>query len=412
MRIDGDRLLADLRELAGFGRCGTGVHRPFLSQEDREARDWLVRRMGEAGLDACVDGIGNVYGQCRGAERALLIGSHTDTVPRGGWLDGALGVIYGLEIARARIESGEPGPLGVDVISFADEESAYLGMAGSRAFCGLLSDAEIDAAGHEEGKSLREALADAGYAGREFVRLDPDRHLAYLEAHIEQGPRLEAEGRRIGVVTGIVGIRRIRVTFTGEANHAGTTPMHLRRDAGAALITFCHELRGRLEETRSADGVFNLGQVALHPGVANVVPGSAEVLIEYRDQSVEALDRMEAEIQAAVAAADGRGGVAAAATQALGLSPTSVDTELASFLAEAARGCGEEPLHMPSGAGHDAMVVRSRIPAAMLFVPSIGGRSHDVAEDTAEVDIVLGGQVMADAARAFLEREASEGSSA
>ncbi len=412
MQIDGDRLLADLRELAGFGRCGTGVHRPFLSREDLEARDWLVRRMGEAGLDSRIDGIGNVYGQSPGVPRALLIGSHTDTVPKGGWLDGTLGVVYGLEIARARIESGEPGPLGIDVISFADEESAYLGMAGSRSFCGLLSEAEIEAAGHEGGKTLREVLADAGYAGREFVRLDPERHLAYLEAHIEQGPRLEAEGRRIGVVTGIVGIRRIRVTFTGEANHAGTTPMHLRRDAGAALMAFCHELRGRLEETRSADGVFNLGQVSLHPGVANVVPGSAEVLIEYRDQSVEALDRMDAEIQTAVAAADGRDGVAAAASRTLGLTPTGVDPELAGLLAAAARGCGVEPLQMPSGAGHDAMVVGSRIPAAMLFVPSIGGRSHDVAEDTAEVDIVLGGQVMAEAARAFLEREAGEASGA
>ena len=408
MRIDGDRLLADLRELAGFGRCGTGVHRPFLSQADRAARDWLVRRMCDAGLDARIDGIGNVLGQFCGVERALLIGSHTDTVPRGGWLDGALGVIYGLEIARAWSESGEPGPLGVDVISFADEESAYLGMAGSRAFCGYLSDAEIEAAGHEEGRSLREALAEAGYADRRFFKLAPDRHLAYLEAHIEQGPRLEAEGRRIGVVTGIVGIRRIRATFSGRADHAGTTPMHLRKDAGVALIEFCHELWPRLEETRGTDGVWNLGQVAFDPGVGNVVPGSAEVLIEYRNQSVEVLDRMEAEIQGAVAAADGRGGVTAEATQPLGLTPTALDTDLAGLIAAAARGRGVEPLQMPSGAGHDAMVLSSRLPAAMLFVPSIGGRSHDVAEDTTEADIVLGAQVMADAVRAFLERASRE----
>ncbi len=408
MRIDGDRLLADLRELAEFGRCGIGVHRPFLSEEDREARDWLVRRMSDAGLDARIDGIGNVLGQARGAERALLIGSHTDTVPRGGWLDGALGVLYGLEIARARSESGEPERWGVDVISFADEESAYLGMAGSRAFCGYLSEAEIEAARNEGGRSLREALVEAGYAGRPFVGLDPDRHLAYLEAHIEQGPRLEAEGRRIGVVTGIVGIRRIRVTFTGQADHAGTTPMHLRRDAGAALIEFCHELRPRLETTRGADGVWNLGKVAFHPGVGNVVPGSAEVLIEFRDQSVEALDRMEAEIEATVAAADGRGGVTAEATHALGLTPTALDTELADLMVAAARARGEEPLLMPSGAGHDAMVLSSRLAAAMLFVPSIGGRSHDVAEDTAEADIVLGAQVMADMAGVFLRRAARE----
>jgi N-carbamoyl-L-amino-acid hydrolase len=147
--------------------------------------------------------------------------------------------------------------------------------------------------------------------------------------------------------------------------------------------------------------------VAFDPGVGNVVPGSAEVLIEYRHQSVDLLDRMEAEIQAAVAAADGRGGVTASATQPLGLAPTTLDAELAGLLAAAARGRGEEPLQMPSGAGHDAMVLGSRLPAAMLFVPSIGGRSHDLAEDTAEADIVLGAQVMADAVRALLDGKLS-----
>ena len=227
MRIDADRLLADLRALAEFGRCGSGVHRPFLSTEDREARHWLVDRMRDAGLDARIDGVGSVYGRCRGVgERALLIGSHTDSVPRGGWLDGALGVVYGLEIARARSEAGEPELLGVDVISFADEESAFLELAGSRAFCGSLSDADIDAARNREGVQLAAALAEAGWAEHPRARLDPSRHVAYLEAHIEQGPRLEAAGRRIGVVTSLVGIRRIQVTFSGQADHAGTTPMH------------------------------------------------------------------------------------------------------------------------------------------------------------------------------------------
>ena len=404
MKIDHERLMTDLHRLAEFGKLERGVHRPFLSPQDLEAREWLRQRMDGAGLEAQIDGIGNVYGQARGVSRAVLIGSHTDTVPNGGWLDGALGVIYGLEIARARIESGASGGPGVDVISFADEESAYLGMAGSRAFCGYLSEAEVEAASHEDGRSLREALVEAGYGGCPFAGLDPERHVAYLEAHIEQGPRLEAEGKRIGVVTGIVGIRRIQVTFSGQADHAGTTPMQLRRDAGAALIEFCHELRPRLEGSRSADGVWNIGRVAFHPGVGNVVPGSAEVLIEYRDQSAEVLDRMEAEIQSVVAAADGRGDVAVSATQALGLPATGVDSEIAELIAVAARGRGETPVHMPSGAGHDAMVLSSRLPVAMLFVPSIGGRSHDVAEDTSEADILLGADVLADAVQALLER--------
>jgi N-carbamoyl-L-amino-acid hydrolase len=406
MKINHARLLVDLHQLAEFGKLERGVHRPFLSPEDLEAREWLRQRMDEAGLNAQIDGIGNVYGQARNVARAILIGSHTDTVPNGGWLDGALGVIYGLEIARAWVESGASVGPGVDVISFADEESAYLGMAGSRAFCGYLADADIEAAMHEGGRSLREALVEAGYGGRPFARLDPDRHVAYLEAHIEQGPRLEAEGKRIGVVTGIVGIRRIRVSFGGQADHAGTTPMRLRKDAGAALIEFCHDLRPRLEAARGADGVWNMGQVAFHPGVGNVVPGSAEVLIEYRDQSVEVLDRMEAEIQAAVAAADRRGGVAVSATQPVGLPPTAVDTDIAELISAAAQGRGQAPVRMPSGAGHDAMVLSSQLPAAMLFVPSIGGRSHDVAEDTAEADILLGVDVMADAVVALAESRA------
>ncbi|MBW1685320.1 MAG: hydantoinase/carbamoylase family amidase [Deltaproteobacteria bacterium] len=404
MRIDADRLLADLRALAEFGRCGSGVHRPFLSPEDRQSRHWLVERMRDAGLEAQIDGVGSVYGRCPGVGRALLIGSHTDTVPRGGWLDGALGVIYGLEIARARSEAGEPGPLGVDVISFADEESAFLELAGSRAFCGSLSDADIHGARNREGVQLAAALAEAGWAERPRARLDPSRHVAYLEAHIEQGPRLEAAGRRIGVVTSLVGIRRVQVTFSGQADHAGTTPMHLRRDAGAALIDFCHDLRARLDKAGEAESVWNLGRVSFEPGAANVVPAEAQVLIEYRDPSAAQLDRINAEIASAVAAADGRGAVRATTTPVAAVPPTQLDPALADVIASAAQGRGQLPLHMTSGAGHDAMTLSPHLPSAMLFVPSIGGRSHDVAEDTAEQDIILGAQVLADTAQELSDR--------
>jgi N-carbamoyl-L-amino-acid hydrolase len=360
--------------------------------------------MSDAGLDARIDGVGSVYGRCGGVERALLIGSHTDSVPRGGWLDGALGVIYGLEIARARVTSGGPGLLGVDVISFADEESAFLELAGSRSFCGSLSDADIDGARNREGVPLAAALAEAGWAERPRARLDPSRHLAYLEAHIEQGPRLEATGRRVGVVTHIVGIRRVQVTFRGQADHAGTTPMHLRRDAGAALIDFCHELRARLEMAGDAESVWNLGRVSFAPGAANVVPAEAQVLIEYRDPSAALLDRIEAEIASAVAAADGRGGVRATATPTAAVPPTQLDPALVDVIASASQGRGQLPLRMTSGAGHDAMMLSPHLPSAMLFVPSIGGRSHDVAEDTAEADIVLGAQVMADVVQELNDR--------
>jgi N-carbamoyl-L-amino-acid hydrolase len=405
VKLDHGRLLADLRRLAEFGRLGTGVDRPCFSPQDRAAREWLLERMTAAGLDARIDGVGNVVGQMRTAPRAVLIGSHSDTVPKGGWLDGALGVVYGLEIARAWTEADRRPPVGVDVVSFADEEATFSGMLGSRSFCDGLLEGELETATDAEGWRLRDALAELGWGERPPARLDLARHLAYLEAHIEQGPRLEAEARRIGVVTGIVGIRRIRVRFRGRSDHAGTTPMQLRKDAGAALIEFCHDLPLRLERAGSADSVWNLGRIAIEPGVANVVPGFAEVLIEYRDLSTSVLDRIGAEIRAATVAADGRAGVTADATESLALPPAEMDPAIGELIERAARGRDAPAMRMPSGAGHDAMVLSRHLPAGMLFIPSIGGRSHDVAEDSHEADILLGADVLADAALSLAARE-------
>jgi N-carbamoyl-L-amino-acid hydrolase len=360
--------------------------------------------MAEAGLDAHIDGIGNVYGQTTGVTKAVLIGSHTDSVPKGGWLDGALGVLYGLEIARARIEADELHGLGVDVISFADEEGTYRALAGSLSFCGQLSESDIDAAKNQQGKSLREALREAGYAGRPRVTLDPGRHVAYLEGHIEQGPRLETEGKKIGIVTGIVGIRRCHVTCTGQADHAGTTPMHLRKDAGSALIKCCYDLMQRFEQARGPHSVWNFGHIVFEPGAGNVVPSVARVLIEFRDVSEGTLDRMQEEIHAAVATANGQGGVRVQATELIRISPAEMTDNLATIIETAAHGRGVSTLRMPSGAGHDAMVLTRHMPTAMLFIPSIGGRSHDVTEDTNEADICLGIDVLADTVRALNQK--------
>ncbi|HEX9869937.1 MAG TPA: hydantoinase/carbamoylase family amidase, partial [Candidatus Tectomicrobia bacterium] len=315
------------------------------------------------------------------------------------------GVLYGLEIARARLEAGAQSDLGIDVISFADEEGTYRALAGSLSFCGHLSEADIDAATNQHGKTLREALIEAGYAGRPRVTLDPTRHVAYLEGHIEQGPRLETEGKKIGIVTGIVGIRRIQATCTGQADHAGTTPMHLRKDAGSALIKYCHDLIQRFERVRSPDSVWNFGHIAFEPGAGNVVPSSARVLVEFRDVSEATLDRLQAEIQAVAAKANGHGGVGVEATELIRISPAEMDANLAALIEAAARGRGASSLRMPSGAGHDAMVLTRHVPTAMLFIPSIGGRSHDIAEDTDEADICLGIDVLADTVRALAERK-------
>ena len=235
LEIKGDRLIADLRRLASFGKSGTGVDRVSFSSPDGEARRWLSERLREAGLAARIDRVGNVVGRYPGVARAVVIGSHTDTVPKGGWLDGALGVIYGLEIARALIESGARPALGVDVASFQDEEGTFLPFLGSRSFCEDVTEQEIVTAKSKDGAALSAALTATNYDAAP-ARREPARHVAYLEAHIEQGPRLEAERRRIGVVTGIVGIRRFRLMARGQADHAGTTPMAMRKDAGAALF--------------------------------------------------------------------------------------------------------------------------------------------------------------------------------
>ena len=228
-RIDGDRLLGDLYALRKIGEYKTGVHRPTYSPEDVQSRHWLAARMTEAGLEPEIDGIGNVIGRARGDGAKLLLGSHVETQPHAGWLDGALGVIYGLEVARTL--GG-----GIDVAAWADEEGHFGSFIGSRSFCGLLPEAEIDTCRNREGTTLRDALAQAGFAGRPRAVVDPARYRGYLEAHIEQGAELEDTGKRIGIVTAIVGSHRFRIVFEGVQNHAGTTRMAIRKDAGVALV--------------------------------------------------------------------------------------------------------------------------------------------------------------------------------
>ncbi len=393
IRIDRRRLLADMHKLAEFGKVGTGVDRPAFSAADIEARAWLRERMADAGLDAEVDCVGNVFGRSRANGPGVLIGSHIDSVPNGGWLDGALGVIYGVEIARAATD-GADGQA-VDVIAFEDEEGSYLPLLGSRSFCGELGDGEIDGARDASGAALASAIAEAGIAGRPAARFEDGRYRAYLEAHIEQGPRLEAEGRRIGVVTAIVGIRRFRVAFSGRADHAGTTPMNMRLDAGAASIRTAGELIGAFERDSGPATVWNIGKVTFEPGVANVVPGRAEFLFEFRDTDTAVLDALERRLHEVVREADGAGPVVATVEKSADIVPTPMDPKLGDLIEAASRDAGAASMRMPSGGGHDAMVLARHVPSAMLFVPSIDGRSHDVNENTDEDDIVLGCEVMA-----------------
>ena len=393
IRIDRRRLLADLRTLAKFGKIGTGVDRPAFSAADMEARAWLRERMADAGLDADIDSVGNVFGRSGANGPGVLIGSHSDSVPRGGWLDGAMGVVYGIEIARAASENADHRA--VDVIAFQDEEGSYLPLLGSRSFCGDLEDSEIDAARNASGDSLAAAIAGTGIADQPPARFEDGRYRAYLEAHIEQGPRLEAEGPKIGVVTAIVGIRRFRVVFAGRADHAGTTPMAMRSDAGSLLVRVAGDLIDFFERNAGPETVWNIGKVTFEPGAANVVPSGAEFLFEFRDTDTAVMDALEQRLHEIMRKADAAGPVIVTAERTASIAPTPMVPELGEAIEAAARESGAESMRMPSGGGHDAMVLARYMPTAMLFVPSIDGRSHDIVEDTDEDDIVLGCEVLA-----------------
>jgi N-carbamoyl-L-amino-acid hydrolase len=406
-RINPDRLLADLDHLRSFGACGNGVVRPSLSAVDMRSRQWLAQRMREAGLDARIDGVGNVIGRSARPGPALLIGSHSDTQPRGGWLDGAMGVIYGLEIARALAENPDSAHLAVDPVAWVDEEGTFLGCLGSRAWCGVLDPAHEAAASNADGVTLPEALAAAGLSDVPRERMPPDRYLGYLEAHIEQGPYLEEAGLEVGVVTSIVGIRGLTVRFEGEQNHAGTTPMPRRKDAGVALFDYAVKIRERFQALAGERTVWTIGTATLDPGAPSIIPGRAQMLLQFRDADEARLDRMQAAAIALAEQTSAAGPVRVSATPARApVVPTIMDADLQRHIAAAAeRRVPGRWQHMPSAAGHDPMVIAHHLPCAMLFIPSINGISHDFAEDSKREDIVTGCEVLADAAESML-REA------
>jgi len=394
IEIDSDRLLADMRALADFGKVGSGVHRRALGSVDMQARGWLADRMRAAGLAVEMDGVGNVIGRTPHARR-ILIGSHTDTVPNGGWLDGAMGVIYGLELARAFMAAGGGGEIGLEIVSFSDEEGCFAALLGSHSFVGEMDrDAMLDRV-NEDGVRLADTLEAVGLADKAAARFDPAIHPAYLEAHIEQGPVLEAKGLPIGIVTTIVGVRGWKISFHGQADHAGTTPMAMRLDAGAALCDFAVRIAAFCRRESGTHTVWNGGDIRLIPGAHNVVPERADYIFSFRDPSAALLDRIAQEVERLSSVVAAEHGVTSEAGQIFAMAPAAMDETLMGLMRDAAEAEGAPSLDMPSGAGHDAMVLARHVPTGMLFIPSIAGRSHHVAEDSAPEDIVTGARVMA-----------------
>ncbi len=403
-RIDSERLLSDLRQLRTIGAQGRGVVRPAFSAADMEARRWLRRCYQEANLESMIDGVGNVLGRSRHPGKALLIGSHSDTQPTGGWLDGALGVIYALEVVRTLAVDEATRVLPVDAVSFQDEESRFVGCLGSRSLIGTLTPEIEQGAVDSDGVTLADALVEAGLASAPRLRLSRERYAGFIEAHIEQGPHLEDAGRRIGVVTGIVGLRSIRFVFRGQQNHAGTTMMARRRDASTALYELAHRINREFPKVAAERSVWTMGRVRVEPNATSIVPGYAELDLQFRDASEEPLDAFEIIAARLVSEMNARGGVTIEAIPSRApIAPTRMDAGMQAHIEAAAeRHAPGDWQRMPSGAFHDAGIISASIPSAMLFIPSLGGISHDFAEDSREEDIVLGCQVLADAAASIL----------
>ncbi len=396
MSIDTARFLQDLDTLRQFGAFRTGVHRPTFSRDDMDSRRWLVREMAAVGLDASIDGIGNVFGRHKGSGPHLLVGSHLETQNQAGWLDGVAGVMAALALARA----GLP----VDVCAYCDEEGHFGDFLGSRSLVGALEEAEIDAArNRHNGRPLRDVLKDVGLEGRPRIRLEDGRYKGAFELHIEQGTQLESAGLRIGVITGIVGIRAWRIVVTGQQDHTGGTTMAERRDAGLTAVRILAAVDTEFPRVAGPRSVWTTGRILLDPNSMAIIPGRAEIGLSFRDLSPEVLDRMQRCLLSVVQESNRRDRCWAVAEQIGDTPPAPCDPAMQAALAAAAQDlCPGAWQSMVSGAIHDSQILSRKLPVAMLFVPSIGGVSHHWTEDTKREDLALGLQVLAEGARRFL----------
>lgn len=401
--IQPDRFLADLHKLRSFGASGVGkgVMRPAYSEADIEARQWLADQMRDAGLRVEIDAMGNVFGLADGP--SLLLGSHSDSQPEGGWLDGALGVISALEIARTARETGGPA---ISVVSFQDEEGRFGVTTGSAVWSGHMSPQTADTLKDHQGISLLDARS--AMAGMVTGPVDPEQFSGFIEMHIEQGPTLDTSGEKIGVVTDIVGIRDMKITYSGQQNHAGTTPMHLRRDAFQAVSAFNLELNERFQNVVTPQTVWTIGHVSLHPNASSIVPGRAVFSMQWRDGDADRLRRMEEIICVTASDIATHMGLKVDFGDMLGLEPVAMNPAFQDALVQGAEEISPGQWRkMPSGALHDATNVARLMPVAMLFVPSIGGISHAFEEDTQEADLVAGLRVLDHAVARLTRRKIS-----
>ncbi len=410
--VNRGRLMSRLESLAQVGRTPEGgVNRVAFSEADIRGRTLIISMMKEAGFSVRVDAAGNIIGRREGrlpGQPPLIVGSHADTVPNGGKYDGALGIAAGLECASLLQESGLDLRHPLELVIFTDEEG---GLIGSRAMAGRLAAKDL-AAMSQSGMTVGAGIAALGgnpvrLAGAARKTGDIT---AYFEIHIEQGGTLEARGVPIGIVEGIVGIGRWEVSFEGQANHAGTTPMDQRRDALLAAAHFVIEVN-RIVTGAPGRQVGTVGRLRVEPGAVNVIPGRAVMSLELRDLDAVKIQSLLERIQGAAEAIAGRTGtkIDFAALEEL-TPPAATDPRLMAVLEAAAGELGLKTMRLPSGAGHDAQSIAALAPVAMIFIPSVGGISHSPLELSKPDDIAAGTRVLL---RALLKADVmSEGNRA
>jgi len=394
--INGDRLLASLQALGAVGGLpGGGVCRLALTDADKLGRDWTVARMRELGMAVTVDAIGNVVGVYPGLEDRppVMTGSHIDTVRTGGLYDGNYGVLAGLEVVATLRDGGQRTRRPLAVAFFTNEEGARFApdMMGSLVFQGDLALDEALATRGIDGATVGEELRRIGYAGDAPVgRAQVD---SFVELHIEQGPVLDRDGVQIGVVEGVQGISWTEFTLHGVSNHAGTTPMHMRSDAGyvAALVTtFARELTQRL----GGNQIATVGAITLAPNLVNVIANKALFTVDLRNTDGAVLQAAEQELWEFAERAAAQEGVRCERRMLARFDPVQFDPAVMDRVEQAAVAQGLSRRRMPSGAGHDAQMLARMCPTGMIFVPSVKGLSHNVREHTEPADLVAGANVL------------------
>ena len=392
MRTDRTRLAQSIEELGKIGETPRGgLTRVALTDEDKRGRDLMVRWMREAGLHVTVDQMGNIFGERPGTERLppVMIGSHIDSVPTGGKYDGQLGVLCGLEAIRALDHHGIRTRHPVTLAIFTNEEGARFqpAMIASGVMAGKIPLEDAYNARDKDGIRLVDELERIGYLGAEPCVPRPFR--AYLELHIEQGPRLEEEGLAVGVVDGIVAISWSRLTIHGVQDHAGPTPMRIRHDALVAAAAVVTGVR-RIARELGGELVTTVGNLTVHPNIVNAIPGKVTLSIDMRDPRSETLDRALPLLDRVVEEACGREGVRHELEHYWRMPYTPFAPDVVAAVERAAKASGARYRHILSGAGHDAQYMAAIGPAGMIFVPSRDGRSHCEEEFTSMDDIEHG----------------------